>query len=63
VREKETSASSGGGVFIVNGGDAVPPRRLATRAGKQLRALTHARGAARAAAALDRGAMIPIGSL
>ena len=34
-----------------------------TQAGKQLRALTHAHGAARAAAALDRGAVIPIGSL
>ena len=34
-----------------------------TQAGKQLRALTHAHGTARAAAALDRGAVIPIGSL
>ena len=49
--------------FIANGGDAVPPRRLATQAGKQLRALTHACGTARAAAALDMGAVIPIGSL
>ena len=60
---EETSASSGGGVFIAKGGDAVPPRRLATQAGKQLRALTLARGAARAAAALDRGVVVPIGSL
>jgi hypothetical protein len=33
------------------------------QAGKQLRACTHARGAARAAAALDRGLVILIGSL
>jgi hypothetical protein len=32
----------------------VPPRRLATQAAKQLRAFTHAGGAARAAAMLDR---------
>ena len=51
---EETSASSAGKVFIAKGGDAVPPRRLATQAGKQLHALTHAGGAARAAAALDR---------
>ena len=51
---KGTSAPSSGKAFIAKGGDAVPPRRLATQAGKQLRALTHAGGAARAAAALDR---------
>ena len=39
------------------------PRRLATQASKQLRACTRIRGAARAAAALDRGAVIHIGSL
>ena len=60
---EETSASSGGGVFIAKGGDVVPPGRPATQAGKQLRALTLARGPARAAAVLDSGAMIPIGSL
>jgi len=49
-----TSASSSGKAFIAKGGDTVPPRRLATQAAKQLRALTHAGGAARAAAALDR---------
>jgi len=32
----------------------VPPRRLATQAAKQLRAFTHAGGAARAATTLDR---------
>jgi len=63
VRKKEKSASAGGVPFIANGGDAELPRRLATQAGKQLRARTHARGAARAAAALDRGAVIPIRSL
>ena len=51
---EETSASSGGKAFIAKGGDAVPPRRLATQAGKQLRALMHAGSAARVAAALDR---------
>ena len=49
-----TSASSSGKAFFAKGRDAVPPRRLATQAAKQLRALTHAGGAARAAAALDR---------
>ena len=39
------------------------PRRLAALAGKQLRACTHACGAACAAAALDRGPVILIGSL
>ena len=34
-----------------------------TQAGRKLRARTHARGAARAAATLDRGAVISIGSL
>jgi hypothetical protein len=46
--------SFGGKAFIAKEGDAVPPRRLATQAAKQLRALTHAGGAARAATALDR---------
>jgi len=55
--------SAGGEASIANGGDAQLPRRVAILAGKQLHARTHARGAARAAAALDRGAMIPIGSL
>jgi len=61
--KERKSASAGGVTYITNGGDAKLPRRLATLAGKQLRARTHARGAARAAAALDRGAVIPIGSL
>jgi len=63
VQEKETSVSAGGVTYITNGGNAQLPRRLATLAGKQLRARMHARGAARAAAALDRGAVIPIRSL
>jgi len=54
--------SADGVTYIANGGDAQLPRHLATLAGKQLRARTHARGAARAAVALDRGAVIPIGS-
>ena len=57
------SVSAGGEAYIANVGDAQLPRHLAILAGKLLRALTHARGAARAAATLDRGAMIPIGSL
>ena len=60
---KKKSVSAGGVAFIASGGDAELPRRLATQAGRQLRARKHARGAERAAAALDRGAMIPIGSL
>jgi len=46
-------------------GEASPgrPRSPVTQAGRQLRACTHARGAARAAAALDRGLVILIGSL
>jgi len=39
------------------------PRSLVTQAGRQLRARTRARGAARAAAVLDRGLVILIGSL
>jgi len=49
------SASADEVAFIVSGGDAELPRRLATQAGRQLRARTHARSAARAATALDRG--------
>jgi len=53
VREKERVRRPGK-AFIAKRRDVVPPRRLATQAAKQLRALTHAGGAARAAAAMDR---------
>ena len=61
--KERKSVSASGVTYITNGGDSKLPRRLATQAGKQLRARTDTRGAARAAAALDRGAVIPIGSL
>ena len=61
--KERKSASAGGVTYIANEGDAKLPRRLVTQAGKQLRARTHARGAARVAAVLDRGTGIPIGPL
>ena len=42
------------GAQVEGGASPGRPRRLATLAAKQLRALTHAGGAARAAAAMDR---------
>jgi len=45
--KKRKSASAGGVTYITNGGDAKLPRRLATQAGKQLCAHTHARSAER----------------
>ena len=63
LSEANGGASAGGAALYPHRASTEVPRRLATQAGKQLRALTHAHGAVRAAAALDRGAVIPIGSL
>ena len=61
--EANRGASAGGAALYPRRASTELPRRLAALAGEQLRARTHARGAARAAAALDRGPVILIGSL
>ena len=61
--EANGGASAGGAALYPRRARTGLPRRLVALAGKQLRACTHACGATCAAAALDRGPVILIGSL